>query len=172
VAPDIVIFVSAKTVCFANILRSWRGTRIGAYCLVPRVYMTLTCHGGSCKHCRGNQCRRSEFQLGHQLLHLIRKANCVWLLYGNGDVIISMKEHFITSLQRRARSACDSERVPKATFLSWERPQSKRILRALPKFALAESKTGRCYRKMLFSRNTKFLKIAEVLRAQRPECPH
>jgi hypothetical protein len=33
-----------------------------------------------------------NFSLVIQLLHLIRKANSVWLLYGNGEVIRSIKE--------------------------------------------------------------------------------
>jgi hypothetical protein len=32
-----------------------------------------------------------NFSLVIQLLHLIRKANSVWLLYGNGEVIRSIK---------------------------------------------------------------------------------
>jgi len=62
VAPHIMAFVSAKTVPFANIPRSWRGIRIGAYCLVSRAYMTLACHGGSREHCPGDQCRRSDWR--------------------------------------------------------------------------------------------------------------
>jgi hypothetical protein len=45
-------------------------------------------------------------------------------------------------------------------------------VRGVPEFALAESKTGRCYRKILFGLSAKFLKIADVLHAQRPEHPH
>jgi ribonuclease HIII len=44
-----------------------------------------------------------NFNLVIQLLHLMRKANGVWLPYGGGEVIRSIKEQIITSLQRRAR---------------------------------------------------------------------
>jgi hypothetical protein len=37
VAPDIVIFVSAKAVRFANIISSWCSPRIAAYCLCSKV---------------------------------------------------------------------------------------------------------------------------------------
>jgi hypothetical protein len=74
VTPNIVAFVPVKTVSFANILRSRRSTRIGVYCLMPRVYMTPICRGWSREYCSSDQCRRSKFQPGHfQLLHLTRE---------------------------------------------------------------------------------------------------
>jgi hypothetical protein len=103
VAPNIVAFVPVKTVSFANVLRSRRSTWIGVYCLMPRVYMTPICRGWSREYCSSDQCRRSKFQPGHFQSPFNKRANGAWLVDGDGEETGSIKEHFITPLQPRAR---------------------------------------------------------------------
>src|ERR1700733_12060129 len=78
VAPNIATFVSAKTVSLANILVSWRGTRVGPYRFVPRAYVTRTCRRRSREHGSGDQYRRSNSQLGHSTSPFDAKANGAW----------------------------------------------------------------------------------------------
>jgi hypothetical protein len=50
--------------------RAGRGTRIGLQRELPRVYLVLASHGGSCKHSRGDQCSRQKFNLGHSIFSI------------------------------------------------------------------------------------------------------
>ena len=53
-----------------------RDTRIGVQREVPRGYMALASHSGSCKHGCGDQCSRQKFELGHSISPLGLR---VWL---------------------------------------------------------------------------------------------
>jgi hypothetical protein len=53
-----------------------RDTRIGVQREVPRGYMALASHRGSCKHGCGDQCSRQKFELGHSISPLGLR---VWL---------------------------------------------------------------------------------------------
>ena len=46
-----------------NITRVGRDTRIGVRCELPRGYMALASHSGSCEHGCGDQCSRQKFKL-------------------------------------------------------------------------------------------------------------
>jgi hypothetical protein len=61
VAPHIAALVPAKTVTFAKISGSGRGTRVEVFCEVPRAYVALASHSGSCDHGCGDQCSRQKF---------------------------------------------------------------------------------------------------------------
>jgi hypothetical protein len=50
-------------------------------CGVPRGYVALASHSGSCEQGCGDQCSRQKFKLGHLISPLDMRANNVWLLY-------------------------------------------------------------------------------------------
>ena len=54
--------------------RAGRGTRIGVQREVPRVYLALASHSGSCKHGCGDQCSRQKFNLNHSISPLNTKS--------------------------------------------------------------------------------------------------
>src|SRR5882672_6699474 len=45
--------------------RAGRGTRVRVLYEVPRGYMAISSHSGSCDHGCGDQCCRQQFQLSH-----------------------------------------------------------------------------------------------------------
>ena len=54
--------------------RAGRGTRIGIQRELPRVYLALASHSGSCKHGCGDQCSRQKFDLSHSISPLNTKS--------------------------------------------------------------------------------------------------
>jgi hypothetical protein len=54
------------------------GARIGMLGAVPRGYMALASHSGSCEHGCGDQCSRQKFKLSHQIspLHMKKPTAC------------------------------------------------------------------------------------------------
>ena len=48
-----------------TIARAGRDARIGVLYEVPRGYMAISSHSGSCDHGCGDQCCRQQFQLSH-----------------------------------------------------------------------------------------------------------
>jgi hypothetical protein len=84
--------------------RAGRGTRIGVQREVPRVYLALASHSGSCKHGCGDQCSRQKFNLNHSSSPLNTKANSTWLLK-------------VVGLASRAPCRLASHRVDKIALL-------------------------------------------------------
>jgi hypothetical protein len=72
---------------------------------VPRGYVALASHGGGCKRGGRDQCSRQKFERGHSISPLDMKANSVWLLYRDGAMTSRSKSQFLTSFQRRVKSA-------------------------------------------------------------------
>jgi hypothetical protein len=54
--------------------RAGRDPRIGVQREVPRVYLALASHSGSCKHGCGDQCSRQKFNLSHSIYPLNTKG--------------------------------------------------------------------------------------------------
>ena len=64
-----------------NITRTGRAIRVGVLCEVPRGYVALASHGGSCERGCGDHCSRQKRELSHSISPLdYEKANSAWLL--------------------------------------------------------------------------------------------
>jgi hypothetical protein len=57
-----------------NITGGGGGARIGVLCAVPRGYMALASHSGSCENGCGDQCSRQKFKLSHLIYPLHMKS--------------------------------------------------------------------------------------------------
>src|SRR5260370_36067282 len=58
-----------------TITRAGRGTRVRVLYEVPRGYMAISSHSGSCDHGCGDQCCRQQFQLSHLISPLYVKSH-------------------------------------------------------------------------------------------------